>query len=336
MGNVRTGSYWIIDKVLFSIYFPKFSKQYNFRNPESIKKEREKTFGRNKHVKIKSLKILIMGVSLSIMGACGVNNANEEQDILDPNAATISSMNTSLNSNQYPHTAPILIDGAKYEYRITDGRQNGMYSSYPNSTYRYQEQHNWQQFQKAPQAQQQQIQQVPQQQVQQEPQQQKAQQVPKQQVQQEPQQQKAQQVPKQQTQKAQKQAAPTASISAAESKVIQLTNAERRKNGLPDLQADTPLSKVAREKANDMQSKHYFSHTSPTYGSPFDMMRDFGISYRSAGENIAQGQTTPEEVVQAWMNSAGHRKNILSADFTHIGVGYTQQGNYWSQMFIKK
>lgn len=251
-----------------------------------------------------------MGLSLSILGACGVNNANEEQDILDPNSATISSMNTSTSSGEYPHTVPILIQGAKYEYRITDGRQGGMFA--PNdqyATYRQQalqDQHNSQRYQGVPQAPQQQVQQAPKQQA---------------------------KVPQQQTQQ---QAAPTAGISAAESKVIQLTNVERRKNGLSDLQADTSLSKVAREKANDMKSKHYFSHTSPTYGSPFDMMRDFGISYRSAGENIAQGQTTPEEVVQAWMNSEGHRRNILSADYTHIGVGFTQQGNYWSQMFIKK
>lgn len=128
----------------------------------------------------------------------------------------------------------------------------------------------------------------------------------------------------------------TQGISAVESKVIELTNAQRRKNGLKDLQADTALSNVARTKSNDMRSKNYFSHTSPTYGSPFDMMRDFGISYKSAGENIAKGQTTPEQVVDAWMNSEGHRKNILSADYTHIGVGYSESGNYWTQMFIKK
>lgn len=85
-----------------------------------------------------------------------------------------------------------------------------------------------------------------------------------------------------------------------------------------------------------MQQQNYFSHTSPTYGSPFDMMRDFGITYRSAGENIAKGQTSPEEVVQAWMNSQGHRENILNANFTHIGVGYEQNGNHWTQMFITK
>ena len=125
-------------------------------------------------------------------------------------------------------------------------------------------------------------------------------------------------------------------ISDFESKVIDLTNEQRRKNGLSNLQPDTALSNVALEKSNDMQAKNYFSHTSPTYGSPFDMMRDFGVSYNSAGENIAMGQPSPEEVVNAWMNSEGHRKNILSPNFTHIGVGHTSQGNYWTQMFIGK
>ncbi|MGA9289383.1 MAG: CAP domain-containing protein, partial [Anaerobacillus sp.] len=85
-----------------------------------------------------------------------------------------------------------------------------------------------------------------------------------------------------------------------------------------------------------MQQKHYFSHTSPTYGSPFDMMRDFGVDFNTAGENIAQGQQTPEAVVDAWMKSEGHRKNIMNSSFTHIGVGLAQDGHYWTQMFIGK
>ncbi|WNF24158.1 CAP domain-containing protein [Mesobacillus jeotgali] len=125
-------------------------------------------------------------------------------------------------------------------------------------------------------------------------------------------------------------------LSAFEAKVIDLTNEQRRKNGLQNLQPDTALSNVAQEKSNDMQAKNYFSHTSPTYGSPFDMMRDFGVSYNTAGENIAMGQQSAEEVVNAWMNSEGHRKNILSPNYTHIGVGHTTQGNYWTQMFIGK
>lgn len=125
-------------------------------------------------------------------------------------------------------------------------------------------------------------------------------------------------------------------ISEIEARVIELTNEERRKNGLPELQMDTALSNVAREKSNDMQRNGYFSHTSPTYGSPFDMIRDAGISFQAAGENIAQGQPTPEQVVQAWMNSEGHRQNILNSGYTHIGVGYNAQGHYWTQMFIAK
>jgi uncharacterized YkwD family protein len=127
-----------------------------------------------------------------------------------------------------------------------------------------------------------------------------------------------------------------AGISQMAQQVINLTNAERKKAGLPALTADSSLSRVAQAKSNDMEAKHYFSHTSPTYGSPFDMMRDFGVTYKSAGENIAMGQTTAQQVVQAWMNSEGHRKNILSSSYTNIGVGFTAKGNYWSQMFIGK
>jgi len=128
----------------------------------------------------------------------------------------------------------------------------------------------------------------------------------------------------------------TSSVSAFEKQVVELTNAERAKNGLPALTLDTNLSKVARAKSEDMSKNNYFDHTSPTYGSPFDMMKQFGISYKAAGENIAKGQTTPEQVVKAWMNSEGHRANILSDKFTHIGVGYVANGNYWTQQFIGK
>ncbi|MFC0470193.1 CAP domain-containing protein [Halalkalibacter kiskunsagensis] len=142
--------------------------------------------------------------------------------------------------------------------------------------------------------------------------------------------------PEQQEEPQEQETEQTQGISEVESRVIELTNQERRNNGLPDLQADASLSNVARVKSKDMQENNYFSHTSPTYGSPFDMMRDFDISYNSAGENIAQGQRSPEEVVQAWMNSEGHRANIMNGDYTHIGVGYHQNGNYWTQMFISK
>ncbi|MBV7506695.1 sporulation protein [Bacillus sp. sid0103] len=128
----------------------------------------------------------------------------------------------------------------------------------------------------------------------------------------------------------------TSALSAYEQKVVDLTNQERAKNGLPALKVDVTLSKMAHEKSRDMSANGYFSHTSPTYGSPFDMMKKYGITYRYAGENIAMGQRTPEEVVKAWMNSEGHRKNILSSNYNYIGVGYVSQGNYWTQEFIGK
>ncbi len=127
----------------------------------------------------------------------------------------------------------------------------------------------------------------------------------------------------------------TYSLSQFEQEVVTLTNNERARYGLQPLKIDLKLSEVARLKSSDMKENGYFSHTSPTYGSPFDMMKQFGIQYRAAGENIAMGQRSPQEVVQAWMNSEGHRKNILSSNFTHIGVGHVE-GNYWTQMFIGK
>ena len=121
-----------------------------------------------------------------------------------------------------------------------------------------------------------------------------------------------------------------------EQEVVWLVNEIRLKNGLKALTQDWELSRVARYKSQDMRDNRYFSHTSPVYGSPFQMMKSFGIAYRSAGENIAKGQATPQAVVNAWMNSSGHRANILNASYTHIGVGYVADGKYWTQMFIGK
>lgn len=125
---------------------------------------------------------------------------------------------------------------------------------------------------------------------------------------------------------------------SVENQVLKLVNQERAKNGLKPLTMNWQLSRVARHKSNDMRDKGYFSHTSPTYGSPFDMMKSFRITYSTAGENIAAGQTTPESVMTSWMNSPGHRQNILSPNYTEIGVGYSTGGSYgyyWTQMFIK-
>lgn len=131
----------------------------------------------------------------------------------------------------------------------------------------------------------------------------------------------------------------TGSFSSFQKEVTRLVNVERSKRGLSELAFNSQLSNVATLKSQDMINKNYFSHTSPTYGSPFDMMKQFNISYKAAGENIAMGQKTPAEVVNAWMNSQGHRENILNPNFTDIGVGVAKSSNgtlYWTQMFIGK
>ena len=119
-----------------------------------------------------------------------------------------------------------------------------------------------------------------------------------------------------------------------EQKVAELVNIERQKNGLAPLTLDSTISDVARMKSKDMSDNNYFAHQSPTYGSAGDMLTKFGVKWSAWGENIAAGQRTPEEVVNAWMNSEGHRANILSPNFSKIGVGYVNNGRpNWTQMF---
>ena len=118
------------------------------------------------------------------------------------------------------------------------------------------------------------------------------------------------------------------------SQVVELVNQERSKAGLKALSVDSKLQTMAQDKAADMFKNNYFDHTSPTYGTPFEMMKTYGISYRAAGENIAKGQTSPAQVMNSWMNSSGHKANILSSNFTAIGVGY--QNGVWVQDFIGK
>lgn len=124
--------------------------------------------------------------------------------------------------------------------------------------------------------------------------------------------------------------------SQIEQEVLTLTNKEREKAGLQPLKLDDGLMASAREKSLDMAKNNYFSHTSPTYGSPFDQMKQHGVTYRAAAENIAKGQQTAKEVVQAWMESPGHRQNILTPNFTHIGIGFSQSSYVWTQQFIQK
>lgn len=130
---------------------------------------------------------------------------------------------------------------------------------------------------------------------------------------------------------------PDASSSYA-NQVITLVNQQRARNGLGALKRGATTSYVAQLKAQDMVNRHYFSHTSPTYGSPFNMMEHYGLRFSAAGENIAYGQRTPQEVMNAWMNSAGHRANILNPSFTYIGVGVAKTSSgviYWTQEFVK-
>lgn len=235
--------------------------------------------------------------------------------------SNISNFSTPMSSNEYPDTKAILIQDAKYQFLPVDPTQDTSFQAQLRERFQgtvpgLEQQPKQQPLAQVP-AQPQRPNQAPTQQ--------------QQQLNQAPTQQPSAQAPA----KSQKPTAP-ATNSQAVQQVIDLTNAERKKNGLPALTADAKLNSVAQTKSSDMQKNNYFSHTSPTYGSPFDMMRDQGVSYKSAGENIAQGQRTPQEVVQAWMNSEGHRRNILNSNYNHIGVGFDSTGYHWTQMFIEK
>lgn len=130
--------------------------------------------------------------------------------------------------------------------------------------------------------------------------------------------------------------APAPSIGVEEQKMLDLINAERSKAGVAPLKSDAKLMEVAKIKADDMVKNNYFSHTSPTYGSPFDMMKRFGITYQTAGENIA-GNSSVEAAHNALMQSEGHRKNILNPNFNYIGIGICPSpvyGKVFVQMFI--
>lgn len=126
---------------------------------------------------------------------------------------------------------------------------------------------------------------------------------------------------------------PDSSISAAEREVAELVNEIRAEYGLAPLTLSEELCAGARVKSEDMRSNGYFDHTSPTYGSPFDLMHRLDITYSAAAENIAMGYDTAEAVVAGWMASPSHRANILSDNYTHIGVG--RSGDYWTQWFTR-
>lgn len=127
-------------------------------------------------------------------------------------------------------------------------------------------------------------------------------------------------------------------LTADELEVFNLINQQRANNGLPALKVDSEVQRVARIKAQDMVNNNYFAHESPTYGTPFNMLKNFGISYKSAGENIA-GNSSNSAAVTAWMNSSGHRANILNSSYNYTGIGVVSSPKYgkiYVQMFIGK
>ena len=130
----------------------------------------------------------------------------------------------------------------------------------------------------------------------------------------------------------------TSNMNSDEKEVFDLINKQRTNNGLTALKHDNGVQRVARIKAQDMVDNNYFSHTSPTYGSPFDMLKNFKISYKTAGENIA-GNSSNSSAVTAWMNSSGHKANILNSSFNYTGIGVVSSPKYgkmYVQLFIGK
>ena len=130
----------------------------------------------------------------------------------------------------------------------------------------------------------------------------------------------------------------TTSMNADEKEVFDLINKQRTNNGLQALKVDNEVQRVARIKAQDMVDNNYFAHESPTYGSPFNMLKNFKISYKTAGENIAANSSN-SGAVTSWMNSSGHKANILNSNFNYTGIGVVSSSKYgkiFVQMFIGK
>lgn len=122
--------------------------------------------------------------------------------------------------------------------------------------------------------------------------------------------------------------------SPEENEVIKIVNEERLKMGLSKLKTTKELTKAANKRAKELVT--VFSHTRPNGTSSFTVLKEYNISFYGAGENIATGQKTPKDVMNSWMNSTGHKANILG-DFTRIGIGHHLENNkdYWVELFIK-
>ena len=130
----------------------------------------------------------------------------------------------------------------------------------------------------------------------------------------------------------------TSELTADEKEVFNLINIQRKNNGLQELKIDSEVQRVARIKAQDMNDNNYFAHESPIYGSPFQMLSSFKISYKTAGENIAANSSN-SAAVTAWMNSSGHKANILNSSYNYTGIGVVNNSKYgklYVQIFIGK
>ena len=122
--------------------------------------------------------------------------------------------------------------------------------------------------------------------------------------------------------------------SPGEQAVADLVNDHRVSMGLSPLEWSGEVYVVAEAHSEDMRDRDFFAHDNPDGDSPFDRLDAAGVSYATAGENIALGYQTPEAVVQGWLDSSGHRANIERASFTHHGIGYVEDGHYWTHVFI--
>ena len=122
-----------------------------------------------------------------------------------------------------------------------------------------------------------------------------------------------------------------------EEEILNRINDIRNEHELPPIAHNWEIARIARYKTEDMRAKQYFDHHSPTYGSFFDTLENFSISYQSAGENIALGFTMPSTVIEAWMASEEHRLNVLNPNFCQAGVAYTSDGksHYWAVIFLE-
>ncbi|WP_148588028.1 CAP domain-containing protein [Streptomyces sp. WAC01526] len=125
----------------------------------------------------------------------------------------------------------------------------------------------------------------------------------------------------------------TAKASGATARVVELVNDERRKAGCSPLTVNAKLTKAAQDHSKDMADHRNMSHTGSDGSSPEDRITRAGYNWSSYGENVAYGYSTPESVMEGWMTSPGHKRNILDCSFKEIGVGHAQPDDYWTQDF---